>query len=140
MCGLAHKDINQYTFNMPDYTKHKEKLEKELQELTSELSKIGVRNPKVLSGWSLKKPDMDIMQADKNEAADKNEEYHVNSIILDELAVRCKNVERALKKIEDGSYGICEVSGKPIEEERLEANPAARTCKEHITEGENLED
>ena len=31
-----------------------------------------------------------------------------------------------------GTYGSCEISGEAIEVERLEANPAARTCKAHI--------
>jgi len=36
-----------------------------------------------------------------------------------------------LKKIEDGTYGICEVGGEEIPEDRLDANPSARTCIEH---------
>jgi RNA polymerase-binding transcription factor DksA len=32
--------------------------------------------------------------------------------------------------MENGTYGVCEKSGKPIELDRLMANPAARTCKE----------
>jgi len=123
-----------------DFTKQKELLENEMKELQAELSRLGIQNPNDPAGWTLKSPAIDVMQADKNEAADKNEEFHVNSIILDELAVRYKNVERALQKIEDGTYGTCEVDGKPIEEDRLRANPAARTCKEHITETEKLDD
>ena len=125
---------------MNDFTKHQEKLEKELGELENELKKLGIENPKDPAGWNVKNPALDIMQADQNEAADKNEEFHINSIILDELAVRYKNVVRALKKLEEGTYGTCEVSGQPIEEERLLANPAARTCKEHISETEKLDD
>jgi DnaK suppressor protein len=37
-------------------------------------------------------------------------------------------VERALQKIEQGSYGVCERCSKPIAEARLEANPTARLC------------
>lgn len=36
-------------------------------------------------------------------------------------------VERALAKIVDGTYGVSEVSGKPIPRDRLEAQPAATT-------------
>jgi DnaK suppressor protein len=35
-------------------------------------------------------------------------------------------IEQALKRIEDGTYGICEVTGKPIGRARLEAIPTAR--------------
>jgi DnaK suppressor protein len=34
----------------------------------------------------------------------------------------------ALRKIDDGSYGACEVCGKPIGEARLAAIPWARLC------------
>lgn len=37
----------------------------------------------------------------------------------------------ALKRIQDGTYGICEGTGKPIPKVRLEANPWARYCVEY---------
>lgn len=36
----------------------------------------------------------------------------------------------ALKRMDDGTYGICERCGKPIAAERLEARPTARLCLE----------
>ncbi len=40
-------------------------------------------------------------------------------------------VENALSRIENGTYGECEVCGKQIEEKRLEAVPYATLCMEH---------
>jgi DnaK suppressor protein len=37
-------------------------------------------------------------------------------------------IERALARIDDGTYGICERCGKPIGHERLLARPAATLC------------
>jgi RNA polymerase-binding protein DksA len=37
-------------------------------------------------------------------------------------------IDAALQRIEDGSYGVCEVCGKPIGAERLSAIPWARLC------------
>ncbi len=37
-------------------------------------------------------------------------------------------VERALKKIDEGTYGLCELCRGPIEEARLEALPKATVC------------
>jgi RNA polymerase-binding protein DksA len=37
-------------------------------------------------------------------------------------------IDRALAKIDDGTYGICERCGKPIAEERLRARPWATLC------------
>jgi DnaK suppressor protein len=35
-------------------------------------------------------------------------------------------IERAMERIREGTYGICEVTGKPIERQRLEAIPWTR--------------
>lgn len=37
-------------------------------------------------------------------------------------------VEAAIGRLADGSYGTCERCGEPIAPARLEARPAARTC------------
>jgi len=37
-------------------------------------------------------------------------------------------IEEALRRIEQGTYGICEMSEKPIERERLKVIPFARYC------------
>jgi DnaK suppressor protein len=38
------------------------------------------------------------------------------------------DIDAALKRIDDGTYGMCEVCGRPIGEERLEARPWATLC------------
>jgi len=39
-----------------------------------------------------------------------------------------KKIEKALRKIEDGTYGICETCGSEIDEKRLMARPEATLC------------
>jgi len=39
-----------------------------------------------------------------------------------------RNIDTALEKIEDGSFGICEICNKKINKERLKAVPHARLC------------
>jgi DnaK suppressor protein len=41
------------------------------------------------------------------------------------LERRLQNVQRALQKIEEGTYGLCEDTGEPIPKGRLEAVPEA---------------
>lgn len=41
------------------------------------------------------------------------------------------DVERALTKLDDGTYGACEECGTRIAEPRLEAMPASRYCIDH---------
>jgi len=38
---------------------------------------------------------------------------------------RLERVDRALRKIEEGTYGLSDISGQPIPRERLEAIPEA---------------
>lgn len=45
-------------------------------------------------------------------------------------------VDAALQKIDDGSYGLCETCHDPIEADRLERNPLVRFCLDHLTEKE----
>jgi DnaK suppressor protein len=44
------------------------------------------------------------------------------------LRSNLRDVERALSKMETGTFGICERCGKPISTERLEALPWAELC------------
>lgn len=44
-----------------------------------------------------------------------------------ELEAQRSEIDAALKRVDDGTYGIDEVTGEPINPERLEVMPAART-------------
>jgi len=47
--------------------------------------------------------------------------------ILESLERELAELEAALQRVDDGTYGIDEVTGEPIPPERLEAIPTART-------------
>lgn len=49
---------------------------------------------------------------------------------------RLQEIEIALRKIEEGTYGICEETEEPIEKKRLEKMPWTRLC---IEAAEDLE-
>lgn len=108
------------------------RLEKERDLLQEELSTLGVQNPSLPGDWEPKMPDGETFGADRNDNADIIEAMQENNASLNELEGRLNLVMRALKKFDDGTYGVCEVSGQPIEIERLEANPAAPTCMAHM--------
>ncbi|MEA2685132.1 MAG: DnaK suppressor protein [Actinomycetota bacterium] len=48
--------------------------------------------------------------------------------IIERLEAELADVEYALRRLDDGTYGTCEACGRPIDEARLEAMPAARLC------------
>jgi RNA polymerase-binding transcription factor DksA len=47
--------------------------------------------------------------------------------ILESLEAELAEIEAALQRLDDGSYGVDEVTGDPIDRARLEAYPTART-------------
>ena len=50
--------------------------------------------------------------------------------ILEALETELADLEKALRKLDEGTYGVCEACGKQIPAERLEAMPATRFCLE----------
>jgi len=110
----------------------KEKLEREKANLEAELSTISRTNPDNQNDWEATTTDIEVDSADENEVADKLEELEENKAILSKLEPQLNEIKAALDRIENGTYGICEISGDAIEKERLEANPSARTSIKHM--------
>jgi RNA polymerase-binding transcription factor DksA len=57
--------------------------------------------------------------------------------ILEQVEAELADVERALRRLDDGSYGTCEACGSAIADERLEAMPATRFCVQHQQQAES---
>lgn len=128
-----------YFFHMAvDTEKYKAQLTQMLAELTEELQTLGIKNPEVASDWIATPEGVDVVQADPNVGADRVEDWEAKRATLAQLETRYNNINRALKKIEDGTYGVCEICGEEIETDRLDANPAARTNKAHINDEADL--
>lgn len=121
-----------------DTAKYKTQLEQMLAELTEELQGLGINNPDVPEDWQATPQGVDVAQADPNVGADRVEDWNERRATLSTLETRFNNIKRALKKIEDGTYGVCEICGEEIEADRLDANPAARTNKAHINDEADL--
>lgn len=49
----------------------------------------------------------------------------------DALNTLLRDVRRALEKVDDGTYGVCDTCGEPIPAGRLEARPWAARCLQH---------
>jgi DnaK suppressor protein len=50
--------------------------------------------------------------------------------VLQRVEAQLREIDAAWDRLERGTYGFCELCGKPIGDERLEAMPAARYCLE----------
>lgn len=111
----------------------KELLTAELANLEKELATVGRKNPEHSGDWQATEK-MDIDTADEDEVADSMNEFENNTAIVSQLEQRLDEVKIALDKIEKGGFGVCEIGGEQIEADRMEANPAARTCKAHMND------
>lgn len=109
---------------------YKTMLEAERDELLSELGAMAIKD--TTTGQYNAKPDSTEDEADESDIATRDEGFEGDSALTDTLSAQLKDVEEALQKIENGTYGTCEVSGEVIEEDRLMANPSARTCSVHM--------
>jgi RNA polymerase-binding transcription factor DksA len=58
------------------------------------------------------------------ETFEREKDVSIRTQVEAELA----DIDRAFKRLEDGTYGVCEACGKSIGKERLQAVPWARFC------------
>lgn len=112
--------------------KFKQKLAEELDKVEAELKTVGRINPDNPADWEPTPEKTDVLASDRDEVADSIEAFEDNVAILKQLEIRYNEIKEALQKIESDKFGICENCGEKIEEARLDANPAARTCKAHM--------
>jgi DnaK suppressor protein len=73
-------------------------------------------------------PDFDENFADSAQvAAEQGENMSLAATLRDQL----DDTVAALARLDDGTYGLCEVCGNAIADARLEAVPTARVCIDH---------
>lgn len=104
----------------------KEKLLQEKILLEAELSGLGKQDAN--GDWSAT-PAAHTDVGDEADEAGLIEDFDSKIARLGSLETRYQQIVSALVRTEDGTYGRCLKSGELIEEDRLEANPAAETCK-----------
>lgn len=64
------------------------------------------------------------------EQASETLEREIDASVLQRTESELVEVQDALRRLDDGRYGVCETCGQPIADARLEAMPATRYCVE----------
>ena len=96
-------------------------LEHERDSLAAQLSELGFGGAAQTGlAYDPNFADSSQVTAERGEAA----------ALAKELRTALQDVQRALDKLEAGTYGRCERCGKPIAPARLEAKPAVKACIE----------
>jgi DnaK suppressor protein len=103
--------------NQDQLKEYKTKLEKERMMVTAEIA----HDEKPVDFGS------DIDHGD--EESDKSEQVGDQIAAEKSLKERLNEINIALEKIKNGTYGVCEKCGKPIEQEILAIDPESRFCK-----------
>jgi DnaK suppressor protein len=118
-----------------DLNKMKARLEAKRDELRSNIANLTEAKPTPVDPIEAS----DGHQEFEDTAVDSLEMQQEQSILVNEQALLTQ-VERALERIENGTYGKCVNCGQPIPEKRLEAIPwAERDVKcEELVEQRNL--
>jgi RNA polymerase-binding transcription factor DksA len=118
---------------MLDKKKIKEQLEKERDILLVQMKDMGKLNPET-GEWEAIPEEQAFPEPDQNDMADRFEDFEERSSMIRTLEPRLASILKALKSLPSESFGKCKICKKDIEMARLEANPAARTCKQHLEE------
>src|SRR4051812_5471250 len=115
-----------------DETQARERLEAERQRVEGLIA--GVQNEGI--GESESEQSGELADYDQHPADNASDtfEREKDLAILEQLEGELAEIEAALQRLDEGTYGIDEQTGRPINPERLEAIPTART---NIAEHEN---
>jgi DnaK suppressor protein len=67
---------------------------------------------------------------DTYDLASEERDREINFILSDRERSKVKNIDDALQRMDERSYGVCDSCGLEIAEERLEAMPFTRLCRD----------
>ena len=99
--------------------KHKTFFKKKLLEWRNEIVEANTK------GLYLNEPDREISSADVVDQATSQTEKTVEMRTLNRQIKLLSKIDKAIKKINDDTYGYCEETGEPIGLKRLIARPIA---------------
>jgi RNA polymerase-binding transcription factor DksA len=122
---------------MIDTTLFRSKLESELARIITDLEPIAIYD-EASEEWNAIPDSQELKESDDNNEADGIEEWNERRATVAALDITFRNINRALDKIADGSFGVCEIGGEIIETERLDFLPTARTCTAHMNDEDIL--
>jgi RNA polymerase-binding transcription factor len=112
--------------------KQKEYFRRKLMSWKDEILKEAAGTLETLQNESLKEPDI----ADR---ASSETDWSIELRARDRQRKLIAKIEAALKRIDSGDYGYCEVTGEPISLKRLDARPIATLSLEAQELHEKLE-
>lgn len=115
-------------------------LTEEKNRLEEELASFAVKDPRMRDDWDTVFPVISrgapLSHTAQDEQADLREEFETELAQEQALESRLREVNQALGRMAQGTFGTCKTCGKPIPEARLRANAAAEYDIQHQPRGE----
>lgn len=111
-------------------TELKKHLEAEKKRLQARISELSVQDP-------FADPDRTNDNAASDTEANEESNHDRVAALVDESKKQVENIDKALSRIADGSYGFCSVCGAMIDTDRLSVVPTATLCLTHERESVN---
>jgi len=105
----------------------KQKLLERKKKIEEELASIAQKDDKLKGDYDTRFPDFGTSQSSDEEASEVT--AYENTLPIEyALELRLADINKALKNMEAGEYGICENCHEPIDEKRLQIMPEANIC------------
>lgn len=105
----------------------KQQLENKRKEITEQLDVIGSRAEGAETNFNADFPDYGNSASIEDNASEVAD-YTTNLSLERDLESQLQDIDKALKRIEEGKYGICKYCNKEIEPERLKIRPESTAC------------
>ena len=109
--------------------KIKAKLLAKKTELESELSRIAERDEKIKGNW---KASYENLGDEWDDSAQEVAMHDISVSLEHSLESHLHRIDEAIMRFEKGTYGLCEVDGKPIPAGRLLVMPETTRCQDHL--------
>lgn len=102
------------------------RLQSERESLTKELSSFTIKDPRAkVADYTTKFDEYgDDEDENANEVADYSNKLSLESALEKEV----RDIDSAIIRIKEGSYGICKYCNTEINEDRLRARPTSTSC------------
>ena len=114
--GQTKNSVSAKNHVRPEWAKYHERLMELRDRLVSQMDGLAKETAEQLPGYSLHMADSGTDNFDRD--------FALSLLSSDQDAMY--EIEEALKRIEKNTYGVCELTGKPIPKARLEAIPWTR--------------
>lgn len=111
--------------NKKDLLEIKSLLLEEKQNLEAELSKFAKKNPHNPDDYEAQ---FEEMGNDESESTSEVVEFGLNLTLEKTLEKSLRDVNKALERIDNGTYGSCKYCNREIDVKRLKARPTSGAC------------